>query len=71
MHKIGRGDCRMINGDAHLQMEIPMPDQPRKVRMDWPDALGIVDDAIESQKNNLSDAQIDLLSSAWNRIQQG
>ena len=42
----------MINGDAHLQMEI-------------------VDDAIESQKNNLSDAQINLLSSAWNRIQQG
>jgi len=61
----------MINGDAHLQMEIPIPDQPRKVRMDWPDALRIVDDAIESQKNNLSDAQINLLSSAWNRIQQG
>ena len=42
-----------------------------RVRMDWPDALEIVDDAIESQKNNLSDAQINLLSSAWNRIQQG
>jgi len=39
--------------------------------MDWPDALRIVDDAIESQKNNLSDAQINLLASAWNRIQQG
>ena len=65
-YKVDEDGNELLNEDGSVKLFT----QSRDIDLSWV-SDSVCDDAIESQKNNLSDAQINLLASAWNRIQQG